>query len=74
MHTMTAFLEHFRRQRRATRKLVASIPDAHFTWAPTRDAFSCADVVRHMMQAEVFWRRLKRRHIPTVAQVVDEMV
>jgi uncharacterized damage-inducible protein DinB len=58
MQTMAEFLEYFRRQRAATRKLVASIPDDHFAWAPNPGAFACGDLVRHMMQAEWFWRKL----------------
>ncbi len=58
MQTMAEYLEHFRAQRRATRKLVASVPEQHFAWAPTTNSFTCGDLVRHMMQAEVFWRRL----------------
>ena len=58
MQTMAQFLEHYRLHRSATRKLVAAISEAHFQWAPSDRSFSCADLVRHMMQAENFWRRL----------------
>ena len=58
MRTMADFLEHFERQRRWTLSLVEVIPSEHFNWAPAEDAFSCGDLVRHLMQAEVFWSRL----------------
>lgn len=58
MRTMTDFLEHFSHQRRWTRALVEAIPGEHFDWSPAEDAFSCGDLVRHMMQAEAFWSRL----------------
>ena len=29
-----------------------------FDWAPSEDSFRCGDLVRHLIQAEVFWRRL----------------
>ncbi|HEX9637133.1 MAG TPA: DinB family protein, partial [Acidobacteriota bacterium] len=58
MKTIADFLTHYRRQRRWTRKLVAAIPEQHFDWAPAQSAFRCSDLVRHMMQAEIFWRRL----------------
>lgn len=61
MRTMADFLEHFRRQRGWTRTLVEAIPSEHFDWAPTESAFSCGDLVRHLMQAEVFWCRLLTR-------------
>lgn len=58
MQSMAEYLEHFRAQRRATRKLVGAVPEQHFAWAPSPTSFTCGDLVRHMMQAEVFWRRL----------------
>jgi uncharacterized damage-inducible protein DinB len=58
MQSMGEFLRHYRMQRQATRKLVAAIPEAYFAWTPSPTAFSCGDLVRHMMQAESFWRRL----------------
>jgi len=58
MRTMADFLEHFSRQRRWTLALVEAIPSEHFDWAPAEDAFSCGDLVRHLMQAEIFWSRL----------------
>ena len=58
MRTIEDFLEHFRHQRRWTRRIVAAIPEDHFDWRPAHDAFSCGDLVRHLMQAEIFWRRL----------------
>jgi len=58
MKTMAEFLNHYRRQRRWTRALVAAVPAEHFDWAPGAGAFSCGDLVRHLMQAEIFWSRL----------------
>lgn len=58
MVTIEQFLHHFRRQRRWTRELVAAIPEEYFDWAPAEGCFGCGDLVRHLMQAEVFWRRL----------------
>ena len=52
------FLVHFRRQRRWTRDLVAAVPQEHFDWSPGDGSFSCGQLVRHLIQAEVFWRRL----------------
>ena len=61
MRTMDEFLEHYRRQRRWTRRLAASIPEEHVDWAPADGAFTCGDLVRHLMQAEIFWCRLLTR-------------
>jgi uncharacterized damage-inducible protein DinB len=58
MKTMAEYLDHYRTQRKATRKLLAAIPEDCFDWAPSSAAFSIGDTVRHMMQAELFWRRL----------------
>ena len=58
MSDASRFLDHFRRQRRWTRELVAAVPQEHFDWAPAEDSFSAGQLVRHLMQAEVFWRRL----------------
>jgi len=58
MRTMADFLDHFSRQHRWTVALVEAIPDEHFDWAPAEGAFSCGDLVRHSMQAEIFWSRL----------------
>ncbi len=58
MRTVSDFLTHFQRQRRWTRNLVAAIPDEHFDWRPNPEAFSCGDLVRHLMQSEIFWARL----------------
>lgn len=51
-------LAHFRRQRRWTRDLVAAVPDEYFDWSPGEGSFSCGQLVRHLIQAEIFWRRL----------------
>jgi uncharacterized damage-inducible protein DinB len=51
-------LVHFRRQREWTRRLVAAVPEERFDWAPSERDFSCGGLVRHMIQSEVFWRRL----------------
>ncbi len=58
MRSLDDFLAHYRRQRAWTRALVRAIPDEHFGWAPAPDAFSCGDLVRHLIQAEGFWRKL----------------
>lgn len=58
MRTTDDFLHHFRHQRRWTRAIVAAIPEEQFDWSPAEHAFSCGDLVRHMMQAEIFWVRL----------------
>ena len=58
MKTMAQFLEHFRHQREWTRRIVGEVPEQSFDWRPAKGAFSCGDLVRHLMQAEVFWCRL----------------
>jgi len=58
VRTIRDFVDHFRRQRRWTRTLVAAIPEERFGWAPSPNDFSCGDLVRHMMLAEVSFRRM----------------
>ena len=58
MLTSEELLQHYRRQRRWTRALVAAIPEEYFPWRPAPDAFGCGDLVRHLMQSEIFWNRL----------------
>ena len=58
MRTIEEFLVYFRRQRSWTRSLVAAAPEACFDWRPAPDAFSCGELVRHLIQSEAFWRRL----------------
>lgn len=58
MQTIEEFLAHFRRQRAWTRAIVAAVPEEKFDWAPAEDAFSCGDLVRHLIQSEIFWTRL----------------
>jgi uncharacterized damage-inducible protein DinB len=58
MRTIEEFLHYFRRQRSWTRSLVAAAPEAHFGWRPSVSAFSCGELVRHLIQSEGFWRRL----------------
>lgn len=58
MKTIEDFLLQFRRQRRWTLAVVTAVPEEHFGWRPAEGAFSCGDLVHHMMQAEVFWTRL----------------
>lgn len=55
-----ALLEHFRRHRTWTRDLVAAVPEELFDWVPPGGGFSCGGLVRHLMQAEIFWCRLLR--------------
>lgn len=61
MRSISDYLEFFRRQRLWTRALVAAIPEEHFDWRPDAESFSCGDLVRHLMQAEIFWTRLLLR-------------
>lgn len=58
MHDIQEFLTHYRRQRRWTRELVEAIPPEHFDWAPLPESFTCGDLLRHLIQAEIFWCRL----------------
>jgi uncharacterized damage-inducible protein DinB len=58
VRTIQDFLRHYRRQRDWTRTIVAAVPQEHFEWSPASTAFSCGDLVRHLMQSEVFWSRL----------------
>lgn len=58
MNTIAEFLGHFRRQRGWTLGVVEAVPQEHFDWAPAEDAFSCGDLIRHLMQAEIFWTRV----------------
>jgi uncharacterized damage-inducible protein DinB len=58
MRTIEDFLAHYRRQRRWTLELVRAVPEERFGWAPAPDAFTCGGLVRHLIQAESFWRRL----------------
>jgi uncharacterized damage-inducible protein DinB len=53
-----ALLRHYRRERRGTRLLVSAIPDELFDWVPEGSGFSLGGLVRHLIQAEAFWRRL----------------
>jgi uncharacterized damage-inducible protein DinB len=58
MRTIEDFLAHYRRQRRWTVALVEAVPEEHFGWAPAEGAFTCGGLVRHLISAESFWRRL----------------
>jgi uncharacterized damage-inducible protein DinB len=54
----SALRDHFRRQRVWTHVLVGALPEELFDWAPEGAGFTCGGLVRHLMQAEVFWARL----------------
>jgi uncharacterized damage-inducible protein DinB len=56
MLTTAALIDRWRRTREGTRALVQAIPAEHFDWRPHAAAFSCGDLVRHMMQAEQMFR------------------
>lgn len=58
MKTIGEFLGHFRRQHAWTWAVVERVPQEQFDWAPAAGVFSCGDLIRHMMQAEIFWSRL----------------
>lgn len=58
MNAVEELLRHYRRQRRWTRTLIEALPEEHFGWAPDESSFGCGDLVRHLIQAEIFWRRL----------------
>jgi uncharacterized damage-inducible protein DinB len=51
-------LRLWRQERAWTLQLVAAFPESAFSWRPAPDAFSCGELVIHLMQAERFWRRL----------------
>jgi uncharacterized damage-inducible protein DinB len=48
----------WRQERGWTRHLVAAFPEEVFDWRPAPDAFSCGELVVHLIQSERFWRRL----------------
>lgn len=54
----STLLEHYRRERRGTRLLIAAVPEELFDWTPHEGGFSLGGLVRHLMQAEIFWRKL----------------
>lgn len=56
--TVQDLVSSLRRERAWTRQLVAAVPEEHFSWAPAKDAFSCGGLVRHLIQSEIFWRRM----------------
>ena len=58
MSALADFLAHFRLQRRWSHELFAAVPEQHFDWAPAPSAFSCGGLLVHLIQSEVFWRRL----------------
>ena len=58
MQTIDDFLVQFRRERTWTRTLFAAVPPEREGWAPGAGDFSCIGLLRHLMQAEVFYRRL----------------
>jgi uncharacterized damage-inducible protein DinB len=58
MLTTNALIDRWRRTRQGTRALVEAIPPEHFDWRPNATAFSCGDIVRHLMQAEQMFRQL----------------
>lgn len=58
MKDASSALGHYRRQRRWTRDLVSAVPDELFDWAPDGSGFTLGGLVRHLIQAEIFWRRL----------------
>lgn len=58
MKTAGEFLAYFRRQRSWTLSLIPAVPEERFDWRPAAGAFSCGELVRHLIQSEVFWRRL----------------
>jgi len=51
-------LRLWRQERAWTRQLVAAFPESAFAWRPAPDAFSCGELVIHLIQSERFWRRL----------------
>lgn len=51
-------LRLWRHERAWTRQLVAAFPESAFAWRPAPDAFSCGELVIHLIQSERFWRRL----------------
>ena len=51
-------LHLYRRERAWTRGLVAALPAETFDWRPAPQEFSCGEIVRHLILAERFWRRL----------------
>jgi uncharacterized damage-inducible protein DinB len=51
-------LRLWRQERAWTRQLVAAFPESAFGWRPAPDAFSCGELVIHLVQSERFWRRL----------------
>lgn len=58
MRSIEEFLAHFRRQHAWTRRLIAAIPEARFDWAPAPREFTLGGLVRHLIQSEVYWRRM----------------
>jgi uncharacterized damage-inducible protein DinB len=51
-------LRLWRQERGWTRQLIAAFPEDAFDWRPAAEAFSCGELVVHLIQSERFWRRL----------------
>jgi uncharacterized damage-inducible protein DinB len=58
MKTIAEFLDFYRRQRSWTFTLVSAVPEELFGWRPSESAFSCGELVRHLILSERFWRKL----------------
>ncbi len=58
MLTTAILMDRWRRTREGTLALVRAIPAGQFEWRPSERAFSCGDLVRHLMQAERVFRRI----------------
>ena len=58
MNRSERLVVQFRRERRWTRELVQAVPEEHFGWTPSSEAWSCGGIVTHLIHAELFWRKL----------------
>jgi hypothetical protein len=56
MVTTSALVDRWRRTREGTIALARAVPPEHFDWRPHADAFSCGDIIRHLILAEQVFR------------------
>jgi len=52
--SVAAFVAYWQRIHERTERVIAAIPPDHYDWRPTGDAFSFADLIRHLAAIERF--------------------
>jgi uncharacterized damage-inducible protein DinB len=58
MNVNDLLIYHFEEVRRRSKKVWRAIPESMLNWKPDEEALSCAEMIRHILEAEFYYHHI----------------